>query len=70
MNSDLDLANIKAKELEEILTSFLLKKCAECPEIKNIELCSECEDIDYVRVSNALEFLKMAQSSLEPLSPS
>ncbi|MHA1910288.1 MAG: hypothetical protein ACTSYA_01215 [Candidatus Kariarchaeaceae archaeon] len=67
MNSALKKANAKAHELEELLTLFLLKKCAECPEINNIEHCAHCDDIDYVRVSNALDFVRMAQESLEPL---
>jgi hypothetical protein len=69
MNSALDQANIKAQELEELLTALLLEKCAECPEINNLEQCAHCEDLDYVRVSNALDFLRMAKESLEPLSP-
>jgi hypothetical protein len=68
MNSALKKANVKAQELEELLTLFLMEKCAECPEINDLKRCSQCEDIDYVRVSNALDFLKMAQESLEPLS--
>ena len=69
MNSVLDQVNVKAQEFEELLTVFLLEKCAECPDINNLERCSHCDDIDYVRVSNALDFLRMARESLEPLFP-
>ena len=49
------------------LINLSCEKCAECPEINNIEHCAHCDDIDYVRVSNALDFVRMAQESLEPL---
>ena len=67
MTSSLDKANAKAQELEELLTLFLMEKCAECSEINNLERCENCDDIDYVRVSNALDFIRMAKESLEPI---
>ncbi len=67
MNSALEKANAKAKELEELITLYIMEKCAKCPDINNLERCSECEDIDYVRASNALDFLNMVMQSLEPL---
>ena len=48
MNSALEKANAKSHELEELLTFFLLKKCAECPYINNLERCAHCDDIDYM----------------------